>query len=63
MVTGKDQKYHDGHKVVIAAISPVFAEIWEADLVVLADWSSDDYCILLDLFYSGERFVGVLTTR
>ena len=55
VVTGKDWKYHDGHRIVMAAVSPVFAQCPEADLLVLSDWTSNDYCIFLEMAYRGER--------
>ena len=56
VVTCKDNLQHDGHRVILAAISPVFTSSPYADLVLLDGWSSADYGVFLDLVYSGKRW-------
>ena len=54
VATGNDKLEDFGHKLVLAAFSPVVSSCPEADLLILTEWSSNDYSILLDLLYNGS---------
>ena len=41
----------DAHHMVLAALFPVISECPLVDKIILADWTSEDYGILLDLIY------------
>ena len=57
IVTGKDWLRDDGHGVIFAALSPVISSCPETDMLILADWTSNDYGIFLELVYSQtERY-------
>jgi hypothetical protein len=49
--TGADGLEDDGHKLVFAALSPIIQRCEEADQIILADWSHNDYKIFLALVY------------
>ena len=56
-MTGKDGLRDDGHGVVFAALSAVISLCPETDILILADWTSNDYGIFLELVYSQtERY-------
>jgi hypothetical protein len=54
VVTGLDSLQDDGHRLVLAGLSPVVAENPEADCIIMAEWSNQDYEVLLDLVYGEE---------
>ena len=59
-IVTKDSLQDKAHNFVMAASFPVIAECPMIDQIILAEWTTNDYGILLDLIYGQkDRLINV----
>lgn len=53
IATGRDSLQDDGHRLLMASLSPVVADCPESDMLILEGWGNETYSFLLDLLFNG----------